>query len=140
MKEIPKLELILPLPPLIYCGCHRVPGHHFFVPPMRPISSAGADIHKNNLKNLCRLDTGFAPQDTGAEGEAWFHSERVNGIRHQVISFWDRSVDPRPGSHSTFLIIGDGCFNDAIAQCRGAFPEVFARFKFEVTLRRNMFL
>lgn len=105
MKPIPILELLTPVPPLIYCGCDKRSGHFFFGPGMNSIS-----VYNTN-PSLLKLDTGFAPQDTQDEGAA-----------------------------STFLIFGDKCFNDALAECRAAFPQVFARFKFEVTLRRNMFV
>ncbi len=137
LKPIPKLALVPPLPPLIYCGCHGQVGHYFFMAGMRSLTTL---VREANHSELCKLDTGFAPQDTNKEGEAWFHSERVGEIRYCVISFWDRSVDSRPGSHSTFLLFADKCFNDALADCRAAFPEVFSRFKFEVKLRANMFI
>jgi hypothetical protein len=139
MKAIPELELEIPemlrlAYPRIYCGCHGRTGHFFFFPGMNQI------IVHNSSPSLLKLDTGFAPQDTYAEGEAWYHSGRSGDTRYNVISFWDNSVDSRPGSHSTFLILGDRSFNDALAECRKAFPEVFARFKFEIKLRRNMFV
>jgi hypothetical protein len=128
---IPKLKLVPPVPEILYCGCHEQTGHYFWTPGMRG--------HKldHNYHDICKLDGCFAPKDTSKQGEAWFHSEPG----YMVISFWDNSIDTRPGSNSTFLLTGAPmCFNDAIAKCRLAFPEVFARFKFQITLRRNCFL
>ena len=143
MKPIPKLALVLPpegMPGLIYLGCHERPGHHFFTAGMRGLYSV-APAYQLNAYVLHQLDGRFAPQDTEEEGLAWFHCATVNDIPYMVISFWDRSVDERYGSNSTFLIIGQSkCFNDALADCKAAFPEVFRRFKFEVKLRRNMFI
>jgi hypothetical protein len=134
MKAIPKLQLVL-LPPVIYCGCHEVVGHFFYEPNMVRLNP---QTYAANYNSLNQLDCGFAPQDTQAEGEAWYHSARCeNGdTRYNVISFWDRSVDSRPGSHSTFLLLGDRSFDDSLAECRKAFPQVFARFKFEIKFRQ----
>ena len=146
LKPIPKLALAQPpygLPGLIYlgCGCRGQAGHYFFLPGMRNLYSAFPEVDRLNRSALAQLDGAFAPQDTTNEGEAWFHTDNVNGIRYMVISFWDRSVDERHGSNSTFLLIGEAkSFNEAIAECRAAFPEVFNRFKFEIKLRRNMFI
>src|SRR4051794_21605890 len=135
MNAIPLLNLRLPLPPIIYNGCHERVGHFFFAPGMRSESFWDRDAYQLNRRELCKLDAGFAPQNTFAQGEAWFHVGNVNGVKYMVISFWDNSIDSRPGSHSTFLILGEPlCFNDAIAKCREMFKEVFVRFKFEVKL------
>lgn len=144
LKPIPKLALVMPLPPVLYFGCHEQAGHYVWVPGMRSLHSHDRDADRQNYTTLCKLDGQFAPQDTTAEGQAWFHSENVNGVRYCVISFWDYSVDERGGCNSTFLLTSsDKCyaksFNDALADCRAAFPEVFSRFKFEIHLRRNMF-
>ena len=139
-KEIPLLALVLPLPPIIYLGCNRGAGHFHFVPGMRSLHSFDSKAYELNFPALCKLDGGFAPQDTEDEGEAWYHIANVNGVRYNVLSFWDSSVDERGGSNSTFLLISPPkSFAEAIAECRAAFPEVFQRFKFEVKLRRNMF-
>lgn len=135
MKPIPKLALAPGLPSLIYLGCNAQAGHYFYVPGMRSLHSVAPVAREANYHELAKLDGGFAPQDTELEGSAWFHNERVGDIRYMVISFWDRSVDSRGGSCSTFLMLGDKCFDDALAECRAQFPEVFRRFKFEIKLR-----
>jgi hypothetical protein len=141
MKPIPILKLILPLPPIIYLGCWEQRGHYFYIPGMQQLYQAYRNSEAQNYKELCKLDGGFAPQDTTAEGEAWYHCwHLIDNVWCLVISFWDNSVDRRPGSNSTFLLLRRPLsFSEAIQRCSEEFPEVFARFKFEVKLRKNMF-
>lgn len=51
-----------------------------------------------------------------------------------VLSFWDRSVDDRGCSHSTFVLPGIRAFDAAVIAAREAFPEVWARINFKVYL------
>lgn len=44
-----------------------------------------------------------------------------------IVSWWDRSVDTRPGSHSTLVAAGDWPFDMMMAVARQKFPAVFAR-------------
>lgn len=62
------------------------------------------------------------------EGEAALH--HVEGWT--VISFWDRSVDTRGGCNSAFLQRGTWTFEEMVAQARILYPQIWARFKFEV--------
>lgn len=60
--------------------------------------------------------------------------EQVEGIRHHLtdkgwtlLSLWDRSGDSRPGSHSTFAILGTLTADEAEAEARRQFPAIWAR-------------
>lgn len=44
-----------------------------------------------------------------------------------ILSWWDSSVDSRPGSHSTFAGYGFETEEDMLRQARSLFPEVFNR-------------
>jgi hypothetical protein len=48
------------------------------------------------------------------------------------MSFWDRSVDSRNGSSSTFLAEGRHTFQDMKVIARDHFPQVMARLNFAV--------
>jgi hypothetical protein len=75
------------------------------------------------------LDACFAPVSDLQEGRAALHH-----IFHwTVLSFWDRSVDPRPGSHSTFILFGILTFEAAVAKAKSEWPEVWKRYTFTVT-------
>jgi len=141
-KDIPILKLKLPLGPVIYFGCSNTEiGHYMWAPLMSSKYDKWSDP---NHRQLCKLDGKFAPTDTNEEGQAWYHTHIADprlsdDVSYNVISWWDRSVDHRQGSHSTFLIVGEPLhYLEALAKCKAAFPEVFARFKYEIRLRRDM--
>lgn len=51
-----------------------------------------------------------------------------------ILSFWDRSVDTRPGSLSVFVIHGTLTFDEAVASAQEWFPRIWQRYKFQVQL------
>lgn len=51
-----------------------------------------------------------------------------------ALSFWDYSVDSRPGSSSTFVFDEELEPEAALEAARESFPPVFARFTFAVSL------
>ncbi len=90
------------------------------------------------------LDGGFAPRirrgvvmversqvspgEELPEGHAALH--HMNGWT--VISFWDRSVDDRGASCSSFVVEGELPWAEAWEAAKTTFPTVVARYKFEV--------
>jgi len=111
--------------------CMGQPGHRLWSSPARP---QPADA--TGCPNPHKLDTGFCPRtDEGerAQGRAALHW--VTWDRHvTVLAFWDRSGDPRPGSHSTFVLDGHHAFEEAVRHAEEAFPHLFARYTFQVRL------
>lgn len=65
--------------------------------------------------------------------------EQPQGVVHRMvrngwtaIGWWDRSVDSRGNSHSTFVFEGVLTTDDALARARDLFPEVFDRLTYDV--------
>lgn len=79
------------------------------------------------------LDGGLLKGKDLEEGEAVV--ERRDGWT--ALSFWDRSVDSRSGSSSTFVFDIDLEPEAALEAAREAFPPIFARYSFPVTLAAN---
>lgn len=81
------------------------------------------------------LDGGFTPPVSMTtripNGLAVLH----HASEWTVLSFWDNSIDSRPGSHSTFVSRGTLSFEDAVERAKAAFPSVWKRFTFEVRPR-----
>jgi hypothetical protein len=69
-------------------------------------------------------------QEPVVEGEA--HTFYKDGWT--ALAFPDRSVDTRPGSWSVFCLPATLDGPTALLLARKAFPEVFARYKFDVVL------
>lgn len=49
-----------------------------------------------------------------------------------ALGFSDRSVDSRPGAHSTFVFDQTLNFEEAVAEAKRQFPTIWERFDFEV--------
>lgn len=79
------------------------------------------------------LDGGLLKDKSLRQGEAVV--ERRDGWT--AVSFWDRSVDSRPGSSSTFVFDAELDDDAALATARELFPPIFARFDFPVLLAIN---
>jgi hypothetical protein len=76
------------------------------------------------------LDNKLCPSHSASpEGVAQLHHK--DGWT--ALAFWDRSVDSRPGSHSTFFTEGTHDFTAMVEICKRDFPEVWARYPFEIT-------
>lgn len=124
------------MPDIIFFGCRNGEVGHF--PFQRPwIWAKGWEGEV-----LRQSDGKFAPRDNRGQelpqGQAKVHRiADENGI-YAILAFWDRSVDPRGASNAMFLVpselLGDGDDARVLELAREAWPEVFKRFKFEVTL------
>lgn len=115
-----------------YFGCYRDSGHYLWQPgPEEP-----GEIRPRTVTDFPwtveDLDDGFCPKT---------HNHRPdNGVAllthakgWTILSFWDNSVDRRPGSHSTFLADEIYDFHPMVWQCKQAFPQVWSRYKFTVS-------
>lgn len=112
-----------------YFGCHLQSGHYFWKPGMKKTNLGYRDM-VNDLP-FSDIDGGLAP----AKGEGQI--EGIAKLSHKdgwtALAFWDRSVDHRPGSHSTFLFhAAELPFAVALALARETYPEVFARITYDI--------
>lgn len=108
-----------------YMGCYEGRGGHYLISP------GGRQVDRL-MTNLfpCpweTLDGGFTPSGD---------KEGVVKITHKddwtILSFLDRSIDTRRGSHSTFLMEGIHNESKAIEIAKRYYPEIFSRYKFQV--------
>lgn len=106
----------------LYFGCVDRLGHHLWTRGEERVSLLGwPKLNK-------QIDGGDCPKATPIEGVATLTHEEP----WTILSFWDRSVDSRGGSHSTFLIPGRHNFETALAMARESFPRIFFRFRFSI--------
>lgn len=121
---------------VIYNGCWGYIGHYTF------------DQHGDHTRApavLGSLDAAYCPGVTWLKRSGYKPSlevpreqpEGLAALHHvagwTVLSFWDRSVDGRLGSNSTFAAKGTHEFDEAVALARAAFPAVWKRFSFAIT-------
>jgi len=111
-----------------YFGCYGRLGHYLYE---RGGSNCERRLPNDFPVRPQQLDTGFLPKG-GQQIEGIAHLYHVNGWT--VVSFWDRTVDSRHGSNSSFVVRGVLDFDAVMAAAKEAFPEVCERFTFDVRL------
>lgn len=69
----------------------------------------------------------------------WEHGREIEGealVHHKdgwtALSFWDRSIDPRPASNSTYFARGALTFAEIVELAKQHYPRRWACMKFEV--------
>lgn len=103
---------------LYYLGCRTGDKGHFLW--TRQWSGAGWGIPEMSDQLRGALDGVFCP---AIEGVAM----RSNVGPWRIVSWIDRSVDSRPGSHSTFVGIGYEREEEMVVDAVIQFPDVFQR-------------
>lgn len=109
---------------VFYFGPIRRAGHYFWL---------NDSTTQHRLKGIgpwgTKVDGSLAPALTDQkEGEALVHHKEG----WTAISFWDRTVDKRPGCSSTYLIEGTFTFEEMAVLAKEAFPERWGAMGFEV--------
>lgn len=129
-------------PEVYYFGCwNGEAGHRLIGPHGMPLSRTAIAKEFPRCLHPERLDVDFQP-GARPQGRLGFRTpEQREGdarLTHvkgwTVLSIWDRSVDHRPGSHSTFVMPGTLRFAEACTQARDAFAVVWDRFPFTIRL------
>lgn len=124
---------------MIYFGCIQRPGHYLWRPGLHFSSREVKDkLERDGIYPKC--DGGFCPGVYYDVRRPWRRPrEQIEGLAKvthlngwTILSFWDRSVDSRGGSNSTFLEQGTLTFDEMVAKAKEVFPTIWARFKFEV--------
>jgi len=112
---------------IYFFGCIRGAGHYMY--------KSGEN---NNAVDYDFLDKN--PWGNSIDGSLCLWYTRKQGIaslHHKdgwtALSFWDNSVDGRPGSNGNFLAEGTFNFGGMIALAKEKFPNVMSRFNFEIT-------
>lgn len=113
-----------------YYGCHVRLGHYLHDTDLKQVDGQ-PDPFPCNWQ---RLDGGFLPKrdEEQVEGLA---SLTHFGRYWTVLSFWDRSVDHRKGSCSTFVMPFALTFEEACQRAEMAFPKIWKRFTFPIVQR-----
>jgi len=120
-----------------YMGCWDEIGHYRFV-------QGGAKIYEPGAGGCPwpdRIADGTLQPGAYEHNGHWsYRGGFKNGdavIHHKhgwtALSFWDNTVDSRPGSHSTFMAKGIYDFISMKSLCAMWFPEVWGRFQFPIT-------
>lgn len=113
-------------PPMFYYGCHRDLGHYMWHENGEEVPWRRATLLQPWAE---RIDGGLCPGSV-VNGVARFTQEHG----WSALSWWDNSIDSRPGSHSTFIVQGVHTAAVILRMARERFPWVFSRFSYAVVL------
>lgn len=116
-----------------YFGCVGSSGHHFHATGARQrLWPRGKGYTEAFGIPWPQLDGPLAPDNPNeVEGLALLHYK--DGWT--ALSFADRSIDHRGGSHSTFIFEASLNFEAAVEAAETHFPEVVARYGFAIKLK-----
>lgn len=117
----------------LYFGCwDSRPGHGLHEP-----SGAPRCYYTERAGLRLPLDGGYPPRSDERQHDFWRRRDEevqpqgAARLHHEgertILAFWDRTVDDRRGSHSTFLLSGVLSFDEAVTAARAAFPHIWAR-------------
>lgn len=119
--------------PVYYFGCINDCGHYLWHP------TKGKTHYK---------EINITPWGENIDGGIFGTSKLKNelGLIHTqtkdgwtVISFADRSVDSRLGSHSTFVVEGEFTVDELLTEARKQWPQIFSRQGFP-TVTSNRYI
>jgi hypothetical protein len=115
---------------VFYFGCVGETGHYLWDRNLRRAYDACGFGWRDLDTYFC---LGVAPGKPDCPSDQPEGAARLTHARGAtVLAFWDRSVDKRRGSHSTFVIEGTHDFDTAKALTQKAFPRVWERYGFDV--------
>lgn len=124
-EEAPRDTLLTAV--MFYYGCYNHEGHYLYNDHGRTVKEVSTPF------KYTALDGGFCPGGGQEEGKARLAHDQG----WTVLSFWDRSLDNRRGSHSTFVMQGTWNFEQMVETAARRFPTVWHRItkKFPVRLK-----
>lgn len=112
---------------VFYFGCYEDKGHYLYRTKGQPVNNWNMPLDFPVAPNS--LDGGFLPpKRPQVQGKA----EHILLRNWTIVTFWDRSLDKRQNSSSSFVLRGTLTFEWAVKLAREAFPELFERFDFEI--------
>ena len=105
---------------VMYFGCLRQSGHYLW----HPTKGCVTRLDKAQPWGH-RIDGGITKDSKERENLGVVQSAKLNGWT--LVTWADRSVDSRHGSHSTFIVEADVTPDRLIEMAREQWPQVFSR-------------
>ncbi len=132
---------------ILFFGCWTDLGHYLWTPERSRARFGPPGLGVFGWETAVpwghHLDGGLAPLDERgarlAEGVVAVHKATMyvrtpREVTWTALSWWDRSVDKRPGSSATFLTDEELPDVELLARAKLYFPSVFARFGYPIVL------
>lgn len=121
-----------------YFGCNREPGHYLFDERGEKTQHWGDPSLRAVKDALAHMDGVLPPLATDKFQAPLYQASfsMLGGLGYCALSWWDCSVDKRPGSNST--VFAPGCFWEPeimLVEAQVKLPWVFTRLPRPLTLR-----
>lgn len=112
--------------PLIFFGVTGTSAGHYFAGEGGPYSDGNARLfHGLNRHVLAAIDGTFAPGNTREQG--LYQVSIVPPV--MIVSWWDYTVDSRPGSNANLVGMGFADAEEIIDAAYKKFPHIMGRMK-----------
>lgn len=85
-----------------------------------------------------KLDCGFCPKDNEVNNQEQGIIKSTKIDEWLILSFWDRSMDKRFGSHSTFLCKTNEGKKELLSRSKKCYPKIFKRIEFKLRFIKDL--
>lgn len=105
---------------MYFFGCHGTGGHYYYDP------ETGQSVSRKDLPGPWgyQIDGSLAPQ----RDRTPFRCVVTHKDGWTALSFWDYTIDKRPGSNANFLTRGEYDFEEMVTLAAEQWPQIMKRF------------
>lgn len=125
--------------PWFYFGCNREAGHYLFTEDGRKAQHYGPQEQRALRDALSHMDGVLPPLSKNKFTAPLYVASfsMLGGLRYCALSWWDCSVDKRPGSNSTVFAPGtDWESAELLTTAMEKMPWIFSRLPKELVLEK----
>jgi hypothetical protein len=115
-------------PFMLYYGCWDDSGHYYYDEHGMSMTRRAAALATKMPWGIYDIDGAMQPRHHHREGEALLACKGG----WSVLTFWDRSIDTRPGSLSAYFAEGTFTFDEMVELAKTRFAVRWNKMKFQV--------
>jgi len=135
------------MPSVLYFGPYTAVGHHLRGPDglmVRADHLSGLGFSDKSLRELSTnyglaldsaLDGGYTPSRDRKRPQEEGHARLTHEHGMTLLGIWDRSIDKRSGSHSTYIAVGTFDFATMCKLCQAVYPLRWALLAIRVEIK-----
>lgn len=134
------------MPSVLYFGPYTAVGHHLRGPDglmvradhLSGLGFIGENLRQGNNFGLAldkALDGGYTPSEDRNRPQVEGHARLTHEHGMTVLGIWDRSIDKRGGSHSTYIAVGTFDFATMCKLCQMVYPMRWALLASRVEIK-----
>lgn len=118
---------------IYYFGCWDTSGHYLH--DVYGNTGRSQDVKDELPFPWTELDGTFCPGANAEDSKQVEGSAKLTHVEGwTILAFWDRTVDTRGNSHSTYVMRGKHTGEEMLEAIKQNFPGVHARYKFKIAV------